>query len=332
MTNVGMIDVDEGAPLVTELFAVIPQDEPEMNTSDVVDVALSEEQVSQAVDAWRDYKADADTALRALRQAQDDIAAARERYVQRTGWLRDAHFEAAQAQAEREREDWVAEMDRQAQVEQSRLDAEDAEKGERLFVRVERPARERRQFSLNDAARWRLHRRDCAHATEVTRNDRDGIRMDDACDMYVAGALACGRCKPDDLMAADPVNGDAVNGDAVQRARFNRESKPVNVTEHQLKQAIKAVRWHRGAVPGLVVMSTRTFNVSDGEAVVGWHDPAHKYGHPIPAEHREDVFQEAAAHQGWTVEWNSERDRTQPGYLIVRAKTKAEIRAEKGGK
>ncbi len=297
-----------------------------IDSSEDVDVDLTPDQYHQAVGALASYRSMVDDALARIDRAKAQIKSAQEVYAQNTAWMVPLHADAVTARDEAAWAAMDAKAARDAAAARAELAAEDAEKGERLFVKVERPGRETRRMMYGAASRYRLHRKGCAMAGGVSGIDANGLRMDDACDMYVRGALACGRCKPDDLMAADPVNGKAVAG-----ARYNRESKVLNITVYQLQQASRAAGspWRRGNMAGLVVMSSATFDVPDGAVVVGWRDPDVKYGAMIPYIHREPVFQALADRTRWRVQWNEQPGRE--GYLIVRAKTKAEIREEKEG-
>jgi hypothetical protein len=320
-----MIYCDEGGPELTALMGVTDGIDPK-ETSDVVDVDLSEEQAAIATRAFDEYRVKVAGAMADLNAAINAINAASAAYRAATAaWLQPAWEDGVQAELDREEAEWKAKADAEWKARCERIAAEDAELGQRLFVQVERPVHERKRYAWGDPARWRIHVKGCRHAQDVTRNNADGIRMDDACGLYLGGALACGRCKSDDTMAADPVNGEKIRTE-----RSVRESKLVNVTLDQLKKTITGVPWCRYNRDGLVFMSPTTFDVQPGYAVVGWREIDDKYATFIPDEYREAVFQQAASRKGWAVWWNTQPGRE--GYLIVRAKTKAEIRREKEAK
>jgi hypothetical protein len=320
MTRVGLIYGADDAGYVG-----ITEGEP-VDSSEDVDVDLTDAQHHQAVSSLASYRSMVDDALAQIDRTKAQIKSAQATYAENTAWLVPLHAAAVTARDDAQWADRDARAMAEAKVAQAELAAEDAKLGPRLFVTTERPARETHRMMYGSATRLRLHRRGCpAVSGDPNVREQDGLRMDDACDLYVKGALACGRCKPDTLMAADPVNGKAVDG-----ARFNRESKVVKITLHQLQQASRGLPWRRGDKAGLVVMSPATFEVVDEAVVIGWRDPANGYGESVPEKHREALFQFVANRRGWVAWWNTQLGRE--GYLIARAMTKAEIRAGKESK
>lgn len=327
MTRVGLLYVDEGDGCANAEIVGVAEGVGAVDTSDETDVDLTPAQVEAAQDAYERFVVRHSAAVVALKAAQAEIASAKETYKADTAWLVPLHQAGVIRDEEAQAAEYRAQADQRNAEHDARMAAEDAQLGERLFVQVDITGAWKRH-GWGKPQTFKIHRRECRNVRGIPSHDYSHLRMDPACELYIKGAQVCGVCKPDDLMAADTANGEKVT-----EVRRRRESVPVSLTPAALRKGVKVhdAQWKTGPFPGLTIMAGDSFpDVPKHAKIVGWKDPAQSWGAQIPEDVREQVYQAACTNNGWVVAWNTQPGRT--GYLVVRAKTKAEIREEREGK
>lgn len=216
-----------------------------------VPVLMTTAQVRAATDALSTLNSRLDAAEEGAARCKAEVAAALADYQRTTGsWLTPLH-----EQARKDRDATLAADDRrQADADKARADQllaeRDDQAGPRDYARVPAPrasvpAQYRNKYGPQT---WRLHKVGCAAIDDSLEENPDTayawvsarLRAGAALDLYVGGALACGRCKVVDALAAD-THLPRTSRDMATAELARREATPAPISTKTLEEMVRGI-------------------------------------------------------------------------------------------